>query len=125
MTDEDDAILFEKTKDFTTLDLGKIETEITSGGIKNLVFNPTEKSLKDHDIKILKTDFNTDLLGNDTNLIGNVKLTGVNVGASTATSGVTTTTIVEFPNTDFNALFANVFVEDSVTKNVNYNIMIF
>ena len=121
LTDEDDAILFEKTKDFTTLDLGKIETEITSGGSKNLVFNPTEKSLKDHDIKILKTDFNTDLLGNATNLIGNVKLTGVNVGASTATSGVTTTTIVEFPNTDFNALFANIFVEDSITKNVNYN----
>ena len=121
LTDEDDAILFEKTKDFTTLDLGKIETEISGGGTKSLLFNPTEKSLKDHDLKILKTDFNTDLVGSGTNLIGNVKLTGVNVGASTATSGSTTTTIIEFPNTDFNALFANIFVEDTVTKNVNYN----
>ena len=121
LTDEDDAILFEKTKDFTTLDLGKIETEISGGGTKSLLFNPTEKSLKDHDLKILKTDFNTDLVGSGTNLIGNVKLSGVNVGASTAPSGSTTTTIIEFPNTDFNALFANIFVEDSVTKNVNYN----
>ena len=121
LTDEDDAILFEKTKDFTTLDLGKIETEITSGGTKNLLFNPTEKSLKDHDLKILKTDFNTDLVGSGTNLIGSVKLTGVNVGATTATSGLSTTTIIEFPNTDFNALSANIFVENSGTKNVNYN----
>ena len=58
-----------------------------------------------------------DLVGINTNTIGNVKLTGSNTGIATAT----TTSIVEFPKTDFNALYANIYVEDSVTKNVNYN----
>ena len=57
MTDEDDAILFEKTTDFTSIRLGDVKTEITTGGTKNLLFEPTDKFTKDHDIKILKTDF--------------------------------------------------------------------
>ena len=117
LTDEDDVILFDKTTDFTTLKLGDLKTEITSGETKNLIFEPTEKFTKDHDIKILKIDFNTDLVGINTNTIGNVKLTGSNIGIATAT----TTSIVEFPKTDFNALYANIYVEDSVTKDVNYN----
>ena len=36
LTDEDDVILFEKTTDFTTLKLGNLKTEITSGETKNL-----------------------------------------------------------------------------------------
>ena len=117
LTDEDDAILFDKTTDFTTLKLGDLKTEITSGGTKNLIFEPTEKFTKDHDIKILKIDFNTDLVGINTNSIGNVNLTGSNIGIATAT----TTSIIEFPKTDFNALYANIYVEDTVTKDVNYN----
>ena len=121
LTDEDDAILFEKTKDFTNIDLGDLLTDITSANIKNLIFEPTEKSTRDHNIKILKTDFNTTLSGINTNTIGSVTLTGVNIGVSSVASGVTTSTIVEFPNTDFNSLYANIFVEDSVTKEINYN----
>ena len=117
LTDEDDAILFEKSTDFTNSRLGNIKTEITSGGSKNLIFDPIEKFTKDHDIKVLKIDFNTDLVGINTNVIGNVKLTGVNSGIATGT----VTTIVEFPKTDFNALYANIYVEDSVTKELNYN----
>ena len=117
LTDEDDVILFEKTKDFTTLDLGSIQTEITSSNIKNLLFEPTEKVLKDHNIKILKTDFNTTLTGINTNTIGNINLTGVNVGINSGT----TTSIIEYPKTNFNGLAAFIFVEDSTTKNVNYN----
>ena len=57
LTDEDDIVLFEKSTDFTTLKLGDFKTEITSTGIKNLLFEPTEKFTKDHDIKILKIRF--------------------------------------------------------------------
>ena len=121
LTDEDDVILFEKTKDFTTLDLGSIETEITSSQIKNLLFNPTEKLTKDHDIKVLKTDFNTTLVGINTNSLGNISLTGVNVGVNSATSGVGIATIVEYSKTNFNGLYASIFVEDTITKHVNYN----
>ena len=101
LTDEDDVILFEKTTDFTTSKLGDLKTEITTAGAKNLLFEPVEKFTKDHDVKILKIDFNTDLVGINTNTIGNVKLTGTNTGVATAT----TTSIVEFPKTDFNALY--------------------
>ena len=117
LTDEDDVILFDKTNDFTTLKLGDFSTEITTSGDKNLLFNPTDKFTKDHDIKVLKIDFNTDLVGINTNSIGNTRLTGVNVNVATGT----TVSIVEFPKTDFNALYANIYVEDAVTKDVNYN----
>ena len=32
-----------------------------------------------------------------------------------------TTTIAEFSNDDFNGLYANIFVQDSITKEINYN----
>ena len=121
LTTTDDAYLLEKTTDFTTLELGEFTTEITSGGTKNLIFTPTEEFTKDHDIKILKIDFNTDLVGIATNSIGNVDLTGVNIGVSSAPSGITTATIAQFSKSDFNGLYANIFVQDSVTKETNYN----
>ena len=117
LTDEDDVILFDKTTDFTNIKLGDLKTEITSSGDKNLLFEPTDKFTKDHDIKILKIDFNTDLVGINTNVIGSIKQTGSNVNVSSAS----TVSIVEFPRTDFNGLYANIYVEDSVTKDVNYN----
>ena len=117
LTDEDDVILFDKTTDFTTSKLGDLKTEITSTGDKNLLFEPVDKFTKDHDVKVLKIDFNTDLVGINTNSIGNTRLTGVNVNVATGT----TVSIAEFPKTDFNALYANIYVEDAVTKDVNYN----
>ncbi|MEC8551229.1 MAG: hypothetical protein VXY93_12100, partial [Pseudomonadota bacterium] len=121
LTDEDDAILFEKTTDFTTSKLGDFKTEITSGGTKNLIFDPVEKFTKDHDIKVLKIDFNTDLVGIATNSIGSIDLTGSNVGVSSVITGVTTTTIAQFSKNDFNGLYANIYVQDSFTKEINYN----
>ena len=121
LTNTDNAYLLEKTTDFTTLELGEFNTEITVGGTKNLIFTPTEKFTKDHDIKILKVDFNTDLASSSSVSIGNIDLTGVNVGIDSTVTGFTTTTIAEFPKTDFNGLYANIFVQDSVTKEINYN----
>ena len=121
LTTTNNAYLLEKTTDFTTLELGEFSTQITSGGTKNLVFTPTELFTKDHDIKILKIDFNTDLSGIGTHTVGQVDLIGSNVGVDSASSGINTTTIAQFPNTDFNGLYANVFVQDTLTKEINYN----
>ncbi|MEC8540192.1 MAG: hypothetical protein VXY51_10670, partial [Pseudomonadota bacterium] len=121
LTTENNAFILEKTTDFTTVKLGDFDTEILSTGTKNLLFTPTEKFLKDHDIKLLKIDFNTDLTGIGTNGIGSVDLTGVNAGVGSTTVGFTTSSILEVPSYDFNALYATIFVQDSVTKEINYN----
>ena len=121
ITTESDAFLLEKTTDFTTIKLGDFETEILTSGTKNLLFEPTEKFTRDHDIKLLKIDFNTDLTGIGTNSIGHVDLVGVNTGVGSTTIGFTTTTILETPTYDFNALHASIFVQDRVTKQINYN----
>ena len=113
--------MLEKTTDFTTVKLGNFDTEILPTGTKNLLFEPTEKFLKDHDIKILKIDFNTDLTGIGTNGIGSVDLTGVNSGVGSTTVGFTTSSIIEVPTYDFNSLYATIFVQDSVTKEINYS----
>jgi len=120
LTDEDDIILFEKTTDFTNVRLGSFKTDITSGNLKNLLFEPVDKFTKDHDLKILKINPDIDETSNATTIIGNTKLFGINKLAPSGTGNVTTT-IAEFPKTDFNACYANVYVEDKVTKDVNYN----
>ena len=97
--------------------LGDFSTEVNSSGIKNLIFTPTEKFTKDHNIKVLKTDFNTDLVKSGSNAIGHVDLSGINASIGSGT----TTTIAEFPKTDFNGLFASIFVQDSISKEINYN----
>ena len=112
LTDTNNAYLLEKTTDFTTLELGEFSTIIDSSNNKNLIFTPEEEFEKDHDIKILKTDFTTDLTGIGTNSIGSVDLTGVNVNAGIGT----TTTIATFPKDEFNGLFANILIEDTVSK---------
>jgi len=121
LTTEKDAFILEKSTDFTNQKLGDFNTEITTNGTKNLLFEPVEKFSRDHNIKILKIDFNTDLAGIGTNAIGSVDLTGHNIGVGTTTVGVVTSTILESPDYDFNSLYANIFVQDSVTKEVNYS----
>ena len=48
-------------------------------------------------------------------------MTGVNAGVGSTTIGLTTSSIIEVPTYDFNSLFASIFVQDSVTKEINYN----
>ena len=43
------------------------------------------------------------------------------VGVGTTTVGVTTTTIVEYPKTDFNGLHASLIIQDDFTKDLNYS----
>ena len=83
LTTEKDAFILEKSTDFTNQKLGDFNTEITTTGTKNLLFEPVEKFSRDHNIKILKIDFNTDLAGIGTNAIGSIDLTGHNTGVGT------------------------------------------
>ena len=128
LTKEDQIFLLEKTSDSTgvgldsidgNLKLGDFETE--SASTNNLLFNPVEKFIKDHDIKILKTFYDTDIAGISTTVIGSIDLISANVGIASAAIGFNTTTIVEFDKDTFNGLQANIFVQDSVTKDINYN----
>tara|TARA_B100001057_G_scaffold298143_1_gene298356 strand:+ start:2300 stop:15613 length:13314 start_codon:yes stop_codon:yes gene_type:complete len=128
LTKEDQIILLEKTSDTAgvglnnidgNLKLGEFETEIT--GTNSLLFNPVEKYIKDHDIKILKSSYDDDIAGISTNVVGSINLISANVGIASATTGFNTTTIVEFDKDTFNGLQANIFVQDSVTKEINYN----
>ena len=105
----------------TNLKLGEIKTETTTAGDNNLIFEPVDQFNKDHDIKVLKTFFDTDIISTGAKTIGSVKLTGANVGVGSTAVGFTTTSIAEFSRNDFNGLFAKVFVQDSITKEINYN----
>ena len=121
LTTESSAFILEKNTDFTNIKLGDFDTEILATGTKNLLFTPTEKFTKDHDIKLLKIDFNTDITGIGTNGIGSIDLTGVNAGIGSTTVGFTTSSIIEVPTYDFNSLYAKIFVQDSSTKEINYS----
>ena len=126
LTTEDDVILLEKTSDTagigensvdSNLKLGDFKTEQTDTEIVNLLFEPVEQFTRDHDIKILKTFYDVDTLGTTTNVIGSIKLVSSNVDANSNS----TTSIFEFDKDEFNGLQANIFVQDTVTKEYNYN----
>ena len=129
LTTENDAILLEKSSDScgvgldsidSNLKLGDFATEI-QGDTKTLVFNPEEKFTRDHDIKVIKISRDSNISGITTTNIGSIKLISSNTGISSTFSGVNTTTIAEFNKDEFNGLHASVFVQDSITKEINYN----
>ena len=129
---EDDVLLVEKSTDSAGVGdgnvdgnsvLGTFDTEMKSDGTKNLLFNPIEKFEKDHDIKIIKTFYDIDALGITTSSIGSIQLVSANVGieSSIIGTGFVTTTVAEFNKDQFNGLHATIFVQDSLSKEINYN----
>ena len=130
LTTENDAFLVEKSSDSAgvgldnvdgNLRLGSFDTQINADGTKDLIFDPSEKFTRDHDIKMIKTFYDVDALGITTSVIGNIKLVSANVGILSTTAGFTTTTISQFNKDEINGLHASIFVQDSVTKEINYN----
>ncbi len=115
-----DAILFERSSIYTNKKLGDFSAEVDSFQRKTLIFTPTEKYEKDHDIKILKSVFNTTLVGDGTKSIGSIDLRSCNVGVGSTTVGFTTSTIASYATSDFNALFASVQIKDEITRDLNY-----
>ena len=127
LTTTNNAFLVEKSSDFTNIKLGDFEATSDAFQRKALNFLPTDKYDRDHDIKILKTEFITNAVKTESTSIGQVDLTGVNVKVAIAQTdindniiGVTTTTIAQFSDTDFNGLFADILVQDDITKELNY-----
>ena len=117
-----DIFTFERFNVYSNINLGSFDAEIDSFERKTLIFTPTEQFDKDHDIKILKNVFGTDLAGIGTQNIGSVKLISSNVGvASTSpTVGIVTQTIAEYSASSFNSLFANIQIQNTITKELNY-----
>ena len=121
LTNTNDAYLIEKTSDFSNMKLGDFTAESDSFARKTLKFTPTEKYDKDHDIKVLKTSFNTNLITSGSQSIGSIDISATNVSVAKTTIGFTTTTIATFSHTDFNGFRANVLLQDDVTKELSYN----
>ena len=90
LTTTNEAFLLEKTSDYSGGSLGEFSAE-SDPDRKTLVFTPTEKYEKDHDIKVLKTTFSTDAAGIGTEAFGSVKLVGNNVNVGSGTTTVSST----------------------------------
>ena len=127
LTTTNNAFLIEKSSDFTNMRLGDFEATSDAFQRKALNFLPTDKYDRDHDIKILKTEFVTNAIKTESTSIGQIDLTGANVkvaiGQTDANDniiGVTTTTIAQFSDSDFNGFFADILLQDDITKELNY-----
>jgi hypothetical protein len=116
LSTEKNVLTFEKETLFTSYKLGDISGQIDSFDTKTLRFVPTEVYNRDHDIKVLKTNFNTDLSGIGSFSIGSINLSGVNRVVSSAS----TSTIISYSKTSFESLFANIQIINNVTKETNY-----
>ena len=127
LTTTNDAILIDRTSDFSSIELGEFEATSDSFSRKALNFKPVEKYNRDHDIKVLKTDFASNALINGEKNIGNVKLFAANVKVAIAQTdtnddivGFTTTTIASFNDTEFRGFVADVLVQDDITRKFSY-----
>ena len=100
LTTTNNAFLVEKTSDYSGHLLGDFSADAADAERKTLIFTPTEKFDVDHDIKVLKTSFSTDVAGIGTESFGSVKLVGnnVNVGSATTTASSTITGTIQNDN---------------------------
>ena len=89
--------MFERSNLYTDESLGDFSAEVDSFQRKTLLFNPVERYERDHDIKILKTRFDTDLVGVGSHTFGSVNLFGSNVGVGTTTVGSVSYTHLPLP----------------------------
>ena len=105
LTSTENAYLIEKSTDYSSMKMGDFSADVDYFKRKTLQFTPTDKFDKDHDIKLIKTTFNTDTVVNGKKEFGSVDLIGKNVSVgsgrtmfSATISGTTLTT------TDFDLL---------------------
>ena len=116
-----DSTLFEKYTAYTKDLLGDFSANVDSSGRKTLIFTPTNRFTRDHDIKVLKKTFDTVSTGIGTQTIGSINLIGNNlIGISSVGTANSIRTIAEFSDSNFAGLFANIEISNSLTKEVNY-----
>ena len=126
-----DTYLFEKytlsnvgigtTTNNTTERLGTFSADVDSFSRKSLIFTPTDPYNRDHDIKIIKKTFLSDLSGIGTQSIGQISLIGSNInGIGTVGSATSIGNIVSISDVNFNGLFANVEITNPIKGTVEY-----
>jgi hypothetical protein len=111
-----------------------VENESISGqefnyGIFDLFTDETEKTFlrfvpndalnTNYDLKVIKQIFNTDISGVGTQSIGFVDLTG-SVATENTSVGIGTTTIISLDSNNFESLYVNAQVTNTVTNDMNY-----
>ena len=100
----------------STTSIGQVVADMDSFDIPALRFIPTDPYNKDYEIKVIKTEFGSDLPGIGTQSVGFVNLVGVNT-----TAGIGTTVTVFAASTSLNkGIFANIQLIDDATKKMNY-----
>ena len=118
-----DSILFEKYTTYSNELLGEFSANVDDAGRKTLIFTPTDRFDRDHDIKILKKTFASPEVGSGigTNTFGSINLIGSTIiGISSVGTANSIRTIAQFSDTNFNGLFANIEVTNTLSKEVNY-----
>jgi len=84
-----------------------------------LRFVPNDALNTNYDLKVIKQIFNTNISGVGTQSIGFVDLTG-SVATENTSVGIGTTTIISLNSSDFESLYVNAQVINTVTDDMNY-----
>ena len=120
------SFLFEKYTNFTTEKLGDFSTNIETDGRKTLIFTPTDPFDRDHDIKILKRTYLYSALAGGQTAIGKTEFGSIDLvgsfvsGIGSVGTASSIKTLVEFPVSDFNGMYAKVEVVDRFSTDMNY-----
>ena len=120
LKNESEAVIVENESisgqefNYGIFDLFTDETEKTF-----LRFVPNDALNTNYDLKVIKQIFNTDISGVGTQSIGFVDLTGSVVTENTSV-GIGTTTIISLNSNDFESLYVNAQVTNTVTNDMNY-----
>ena len=108
------SIVLEKYKNFTNIDLGDFTANVDAVGRRTLIFTPTDPYNRDHDIKIIKRTFETDLAGIGTQAIGSIDIAGINeVGISSVGTATSIRTITSFDTSDASGMFASLLIKNT------------
>ena len=84
-----------------------------------LRFTPVDPFNTDYDVKLIKQIFNTNSSGVGTQSVGFVTLTG-STDIDNNTVGLGTTTIISVDSTEFESLYINAQVTNTITDDMNY-----
>ena len=96
--------------------IGEVVADKDSFDIPSLRFIPVDPYDDDYDIKVIKTEFNSDLSGIGTQSIGFVNLVGVNTSVGVGT----TVTVFSASSSTNRGIFANIQVINKATLEMNY-----
>ena len=119
-TDNDESFIVENEsisgQDFT---YGNFELFTNNSNQTYLRFIPNDPLNTDYNIKLIKQVFNTSFSTTGTQSVGFASLTG-SVDIENTSVGIGTTTIISVNSDDFESLYVNAQVTNTVTNDMNY-----